>query len=126
MEHLHGNFVLEADGENGRQAARDEEQMLQQEDEEEQWLIFSTTMLLILHVLTYTHLVWVAFDVLLMAASGKSSLQLPTAVRIYHMAATLIQPASTMLLYYIYNGLEQQAFEDFEVKGDYLFKCNEY
>lgn len=113
---LQENFVMGPDGENGRQEAIEEQQRQQQDDADDLWLILSTSLMLFLNLLMYVHFVWVAVDVLVMAVSVKSTLHLSNGARILHLLAALLPPASTMLIYHIYNELEQQAFEAFEVK----------
>jgi hypothetical protein len=109
--------VLGPDGENGRQEAIAEQRLQEQDEADDRWLILTTSLMLILQLLVYVHFVWVALDIVVMAFSGESSLELSTTVRILHLMAALLPPASTILIYHIYNGLEHQAFEGFEVQN---------
>lgn len=109
------NFVLGPDGENGRQEAIDEQQRQQRFEADYLRLMVGTSLMILLKVLLFGHFFWVALDVLAMAVSVKSTLQLSTTMRILYLLAALLPPATSILIYHISTGLEQPLFELIEV-----------
>jgi len=104
-----------ADGDNQRPAEAAAQRRQEEEDGEGHWIVLCTSLVVTMSLIKLCYMISVFFDLLFLVVKGQDHLHLGPLMRLFYITGPLCEPASQILLYHVYNHLEQEAFENFEV-----------